>query len=792
MLAQYQVLDLTDERGLFCGYLLAHLGASVVAIEPPGGSTARRVAPFDDAGAGLLWEAYSRGKEIREMDLERDRHAFLEAVAEADFVIESFPSQDRTRFGVTYDALAEVNPGVICVSITPFGATGPKADWPATDLTVWAASGAQVLAGDSDRAPVRTSVPQSFLHAGADAAVAALIALQDRHKSGLGQQVDVSAQQSSAQAALSANLAAPNNAGLSVLREAGGLAGIFPIKLTWRCKDGYVAITFLFGPAFTEPNRRLLRWIADAGHCSAEDAELDWGEKIAQIALEDSDPEPYFDLCKNIEAFTLARTQAELFEEGLARGIYIAPTLDIAGLLREDHFHKREFWHSLEHRGNKIRVPGAFAKFSETPLCIPGLAGTTNPRSERPSEPARTDVTELPLAGLKVLDFMWVIAGPFCTRVLADYGATVIKVESTTRLEPARAAPPFRDGEQTLEHGVPFANFNAGKLGVTIDPSSEMGREVILDLVRWADVVTESFSPKAMKAWGLDYESLRAVNPDLIMLSSCLMGQTGPRAQVPGYGNMAAAVTGFYDLTGWADRSPAGPYLAYTDGVSPRFMLISLLAALEHRRRTGVGQHIDVSQAEAAIHLLAPAVMDYEINGRVWSRNGNRDLELCPHGVYPVSGDDRWIAIACQSDDAWQALANLAGFELRPELETASQRKAKEDELDAMLTAWTRDQNEHELEQKLIEAGVAAHCVQNSAECFADPQLKAREHFVPVAHSSVGEMIVEGTRFRLSRTPAEITRASPELGEHNAMILLETLGYDGDRVADVFASLAME
>ena len=198
---------------------------------------------------------------------------------------------------------------------------------------------------------------------------------------------------------------------------------------------------------------------------------------------------------------------------------------------------------------------------------------------------------------------MWVIAGPFFTRVLADYGATVIKVESSTKLEPARGSPTFKNGEPGLESGVPFANFNAGKLGITVDPSNPVGREVIRDLVRWADVVTESFSPKAMKAWNLDYEALREVNPDIIMVSSCLMGQTGPRAQVPGYGNMAAAITGFYDLTGWSDRSPAGPFLAYTDGVSPRFMLASLLAALDHRRRAGRGQHIDLSQSEAALHL---------------------------------------------------------------------------------------------------------------------------------------------------------------------------------------------
>ena len=791
MLSQYRVLDLTDERGMFCGYLMAHLGAEVIAIEPPGGSTARRVAPFDAGGESLWWHAYNRGKEIRELDLsaQSGQAVFRELVAEADFVIDSFTYADRVRLGLSYETLSAINPAVICVSITPFGSSGPKADWPATDLTVWASSGAHALGGDSDRAPVRTSVPQSWLHAGADGAGAALIALQARHKSGFGQHVDVSAQQSSAQAALAAMLAVPNNSVHSVERIAGGLNLVgLPCRLTFPCKDGYITIALLFGHAMVEPNRRLFRWLVETGHSRPEIVDREW--LVPELVVV---PEPYFELCRNIEAFTLERTQADLFEEGLARGIYIAPSLTVEGLFDEKHFHERGYWQTIEVGSQKARVPGAFAKFSVSPLQALGSAGATTRRTNAdvPAHP-NPDNESLPLSGLKVLDFTWVIAGPFFTRVLADYGATVIKVESTTRLDPARGHPTFRDDEQSLEHGMPFANFNTGKLGVTIDPNNAVGREVILDLVRWADVVTESFSPKAMAAWGLDYETLKAINPNLIMLSSCLMGQSGPRAEVAGYGNMAAAITAFYDLTGWQDRSPAGPYLAYTDGVSPRFMLVSLLSALEHRRKTGEGQHIDISQAEAAIHMLSPAILDFELNGHVWHRDGNRDLQLCPHGVFPTRGDDRWIAIACQSDDAWSTLASMAGLPQDDTLTAAADRKRQEDELENALIAWTRDQDGSELEAKLTSAGVAAHVVQKSEECWTDPQLAHRNHFVAVNHTTVGEVIVEGTRTTLSRTPAQIERAHPSLGEHNAEVLFKLLGYDADRAADVFAALAME
>ena len=209
----------------------------------------------------------------------------------------------------------------------------------------------------------------------------------------------------------------------------------------------------------------------------------------------------------------------------------------------------------------------------------------------------------LPLSDVKVVDLMWALAGPTATRVMADYGATVVRVESTRHFDGARTVGPFVKGQAGGENSGLFHNMNAGKLMITLDLATEAGRGVFLDLVRWADVVTEAFSPKVMHALGLDYDSLCKVKPDLIMLSTCLMGQSGPLSRFAGFGNMAAALSGFYRLTGWPDRPPAGPFSAYTDYVAPRFNAASVLAALEYRRRTGQGQYIDVAQAEAALHF---------------------------------------------------------------------------------------------------------------------------------------------------------------------------------------------
>ena len=792
MLSDYRVLDLSDDKGIFCSYMLAQLGAEVLVLEPPGGAAIRN-------DSELLWQAYGRGKQSVEIDIAHERERFQSLIREADFLIESATASEREALGISYESLSAINPRLIVVSITPFGTGGPRSDWPATDLTVWAASGALILGGDADRAPVRTSVPQSFLHAGADAAGAALIALQERHRSCRGQHVDISGQASSAQAVLSAYLGPGNNSELIVQREAGGVSGVFPMKMIWPCKNGYVAITLLFGPAFTEPNRRLLRWVAEEGFCDIEEAERDWGIDLAAMLTAGVPPEPYFEICRKIENFTMQHTREYLFEEGLLRGTYIAPTLDIGGLMEEKHFHSRDYWQMTEIAGKKARVPGPFAKLSGTPMehaaPSPVAGSVTGFGSAATSEVDPNDSSDLPLKGLKVLDFMWAIAGPIFTRVLQDHGAEVIRLESSTRIDGVRAAPPFKDDVMEVSASTKYNNFNAGKTGVTINPNNPVGKEVILDLVRWADVVTESFSPKVMKAWRLDYESMKEVNPNLIMVSSCLMGQTGDRAMVPGYGNMAAAITGFYELTGWPDRSPAGPYLAYTDGVSPRFMVATLMGALEHKRKTGEGQHIDLSQAEAAVHFLAPAILDYELNDHNARRVGNRDTAMSPHGVFPARGEDRWVAIACQDDAAWLGLCatlgldDLAGDE---SLATLEGRKLREDELEERISASTSAANENDIQHRLIEKGVAAYVVQNGVECMADPQNVARGHFVTVKQASVGDVMIENSRYRLSRTPALVTRAGPDQGEHNFEVLSEILGYDSDRIADVYASLCME
>ena len=400
----------------------------------------------------------------------------------------------------------------------------------------------------------------------------------------------------------------------------------------------------------------------------------------------------------------------------------------------------------------------------------------------------------LPLQGVKILDFMWVLAGPGVTRLLADYGATVVRIESTARTDPTRTVGPFQDSHSGTETSGLWGNNNAGKYGITLDLSTEGARNIVMDLVKWADVVCEAFSPKAMRAWGFDYETLRAVKPDLIMLSTCLMGQSGPLSRFAGFGNLAAALCGFYNLVGWPDRQPSGPFSAYTDYIAPRFGACALMAALIHRKLTGEGQYIDQAQAESALHFLTLPIVDFSANQRSYHPVANRDLYHAPHGVYAAAGEDRWVAIACRHEDDWRALCQVIGAaQLAADARFIDRaaRQAHSGELDRLINDWTSALDAHEVERRLQAHGVPAHVVQNAHDLFEDQQFQYRGHFVEVPHAELGKTWVENSRFSLSRTPARVERAAPMLGEHNQYVLEQFLGYNQNHIAELVATGAL-
>lgn len=811
MLSDYRVLDLTDERGHLAGFMLRQLGAEVIAVEPPGGSPARRLGPFagdvEDPERSLHHWAYNRGKKSVVLDLssEQGREDLRRLAAGADVLIESAGPGVMASMGLGHDELSAANPALIYASISAFGSTGPKADWAVSDLIIQAAAGNMALTGDKDRAPLRAggTLPQAYHNAASEAAGAILIALWERQtRSGLGQHVDLSAQQSMNQASQSMMLAERLHA-TATTRIAGGasLQGI-DIQLMWPCKDGQASVTFLFGTGFARFTERLMAWVHEEGFCDEATRDKNWLD-YTMMLLDGREPVAEYERVKRcLTEFFGSKTKAELLDGAMARRVLITPVWTTQEVVNSAQLASRDYWDQVEHgEHGTVRHPGAFAKFSATPLpALPGpptLGSHTDavlaepPRRPAVAVSAARHSTARPLEGVRVLDFMWAMAGPAASRVLTDYGATVVRVESVNKIDAARTLQPFRDDVADPELSGLWNNMNAGKLGLALDLSKPAARDVVWDLIGWADVVMESFSPRAMAAWGFDYANVRKQHPDVIMASSCLMGQSGPLHLLAGFGTMAAAISGFFHPVGWPDRHPAGPFGAYTDYTSPRWLVAAVMAALEHRRATGEGQYIDLSQAEAALHLLTPGLLEWTVNGRTWERAGNRDRVFAPQGVYPTAGHDQWIAIACTSDDTWATLAELLG---RADLASlaASERHARHDELDELIAAWTVGADGAECMARLQRGGVPAQVVANSAEFVADPQIDHRGHFVEVGHAKQGTTVVEASRFRLSRTPATFAHGGPTFGEHTFDILTGILGYDSDRIADLAAAEVLE
>jgi benzylsuccinate CoA-transferase BbsF subunit len=393
-------------------------------------------------------------------------------------------------------------------------------------------------------------------------------------------------------------------------------------------------------------------------------------------------------------------------------------------------------------------------------------------------------------AGLKILELGAGAAGPVATRYFADQGATVVRVESGVRPDFLRVLH-FRPGDpHGLNGGPMFVLMNPNKLSVAVNLSKPEGVAVVERLVRWADVVSENFSPRAMAKWGLSYERLRELKPDLVMVSSCLFGQTGPQRMYPGFGGQGSAIAGFNHLAGWPDREAVGPAGTITDSLSPRYVAVLIAAALLHRERTGEGQYIDVSQIETGVYSLSESIVRASARGEIMTRRGNHAEDAAPHAIYACAGDDRWIAIAVFSDEEWLRLCAALGaraLAADARFATLAGRLAHEDALDAALGEQTRAHEASALMDRLQAAGVEAGVVQTCDDLLRDPQLAHRGHFVRLAHRHLGELACEHYGIRFSESPRRIETPAPDLGEHTQRVL-GLVGYGEEEIRALAAA----
>ena len=396
---------------------------------------------------------------------------------------------------------------------------------------------------------------------------------------------------------------------------------------------------------------------------------------------------------------------------------------------------------------------------------------------------------------LKVADFSSSVVGPGAARLLSDYGATVVRVESRTHVDAVRVAPPYMGNKPGINRSGFFNNFNAGKYSLSLNLRIPKAVEIAKKLVGWADVVIETFRPGIMKRWGLDYEELVKVKPDIIMVSSTMLGQTGPYNAFRGFGQHGAALAGWGTALAYSEGEAVAPFSAYTDYIGVRYVAVAIIAALEYRRRTGKGQYIDNSQVECSVDFLAQGVLDYQANDRLPQRQGNRDPYCAPHGAYQCKGEDNWCVIAVSTDEEWQRFCGVLdnpAWTDDSKFKTLADRKENEDELDSLVESWTTNHTAEAIVDIMQSNGIAAAIVANAKDLAENPQLAHRQHYKDLEHSEIGPHSYENFAFRLSETPGRPRTAAPCLGEHNAEVCTEILGLSDEEFVTLLTEGVLE
>jgi crotonobetainyl-CoA:carnitine CoA-transferase CaiB-like acyl-CoA transferase len=804
-LDQIRVLDLCGPLGQYCGKLLADLGADVIKIEPPQGDRARYLAPFTgdrpDPERSLVFLNYNTNKRsvVLDLDTVEGRGAFLRLLQTADVVLESFAPGTLAGLGLDYAALAAVNPGIVLTSITPFGQTGPYRGFKANDLIGVAMGGMLSINGEPHRPPCTSPLWQAYQMTGVHAAFGTLLALRERERGGTGQHVDVSMQEVEAHMFFNiVNYAATGQVAVRL----GERSAIVPNSI-YPTRDGHVSLSVFYPHHW----RLLAAWLDDPVF-----ADPGWEER--EVRRENDDL-----INARISELTRQFTTADFVAEGQRRHLAVGPVHSIADLAAHPHVIERGLFVALEHpRIGAYRYPRPPFRLSDCaqtyrrpapllgehtgevlggphpPAPAPVVTGAGETRStvagrvlpspvpaEAGTGPGVRAAPLLPLAGVRVIDFSRVWAGPFGARFLADFGADVIRVESG-KFPDTRGAVHLPE-DVRRERDAHFAEMHRNKRSVTLDLHLPAGRDLARRLVMTADLVLENYAPGVMARWGLGYEDLRAVRPDIIVLSMPGLGGDGPDSAMIAYGQQLMGYLGLSPL--W--RLPESPLaasskLAYPDFVAAGQVAVAALAALRHRDRTGRGQFVEVSQLESTASLMGVAFLDYFVNGRVRRAQGNDDPNAAPHGVYRCAGADRWVAIACESDAEWQALCramDAPALADEPRFRTKTLRRRRRTELDHLIEAWTRDRAPHAVMHRLQDAGVPAGVVATGADLFHDAHLRARGYLMEIEHPDTGPLVHPGMTVHLAATPGRVRRPAPALGEHNDEIFRGGLGLSG-------------
>ena len=776
----------------YAGKLLRDLGAEVIKVEPPSGDPLRSYGPFPgdlpDPEHSGMFIYLNGGKRGTRLDLTADegRAAFDDLLAGADVLLHSFQPARARELGLAHETLLGSQPGLIVAALTPYGSSGPYADWKGYPIQEYAGTGVSYRIGAQEREPLTSPLDGTQLHhLAVQGALSIGLALLWRERTGEGQFVDVGAMEATNIAIWGHTIPQVMYLGFPPLArvgryQGGGMWGTVKvadgdfINFT-QMPDHWQRLLDLLGrPEWTEDPR--IQQLGDPRfkrNLTIEDHQF-----VMEMFRE------------HLYPWYEQQQQAELWARTREARISFHPVLSVPQVCESDQIRERDFMVEAPGQHPALQVPGGPYRLSRTPWRRPGPpprlddppANAWNDERRNGSDPEAPPPAQ-PLSGIRVLDLTQVWAGPLLARYLADYGADVTWIRTRDR-------PPTSPGSSDPDDPVSWEWIYRNRRSLALNFREPEAVELFKRLCAESDIVLDNFSPRAMPRMGLGYEELTKAYPHLIMAALPPAGRTGPWSDFVTYGTSLAALFGLASLNGYPENREVMDNAAETDPVSAGYGMLAIMAALLHRNRTGEGQFIEIAQGETALAGLPEAVIEHFWNERDLGPVGNTHRVLAPHGNYPCAGDDQWIAIACGSDEEWTALARSAGHPEwldRPDFRTAADRRAQRREIDSEIAAWTRDHDKIELMHRLQADGVAAMAQLDQLEVIGDPQLvERRQHWVLPEHFPAAELL-NGNAWHLSACPPVLRRPAPEFGAHNAEILAEYLGMSESEVRDLEA-----
>jgi crotonobetainyl-CoA:carnitine CoA-transferase CaiB-like acyl-CoA transferase len=845
-LAGIRVVELADEQAEYCGQVLAGLGADVVKVEPPGGNPTRRIGPFyddvEDPDRSLFFWQYNRGKRSVVLDLDdpSGQRRLAELVARADVLLESTPKGFLDGLGLGGDDLRRRFPQLVAARMTPFGDSGPWAGYKGSDLVHLALGGPMMNCGYDPRPdgtydlpPIAPQMWHAYHIAGEQVAMNIIAALYHRDRSGQGQLLSCAVHEAvSKNTELDLMSWVMRRAPLhrQTCRHAAEKPSMVPsISQT---KDGrWYMMTALGG----RERARLVDFLKGYG------MEADLPERLAAAGALQAEAGSRAIPGSSNQGEDNAHTQEVIqrlmrkftyegapWREAQEAGLLCVPLRKPHENAMDEHWQVRKTFADVEHPelgrsftyvtgkwvsdeapwqvGRRAPLIGEDTEAVLAELAAPvtnATAPVANAVSGRRSRRGRP----FALDGIRILDFTWFLASAGGTRFLAALGAESIKVEWSAHPDTRMGAMAPVGGRAAREAatsplsavsdpdmGGQFNNKNAGKRGISLNVRHSEGLAIAKRLVEISDIVAEGFSPGVLDGWGLGYDVLRSIKPDIIYAQQSGMGTAGTYGRFRAVGPIAASIAGTSEMSGLPEPAmPAGWGYSYLDWIGAYSFATAIISALYHRQRTGRGQYIDASQCETGIFISGTSVLDWSANGRVYQRTGNRSpyKPAAPHGAYRCTGPDRWVAVACFTDDEWRALCEVAGHTewlADRRFATLADRLRHQDDLDRLVESWTEAHDAYDVMHRLQRAGVAAGVCQSAADRVDhDPQLAELEWLTEVTGTKIGTWPIAEVPVKLSETPAfiggPVDRGAPCYGEDNEYVYGELLGMSGKEMA---------